>query len=385
MLNEPKKRRTNIRRCVWTQQKEFGTFWKKVVSLALWPSSIGALEVFGLMSTLVCSASRSCKALQLLIAEVQRFTTWNIRLTDNSLKYICLVFAFEESWLFAPVQWSRILIMGENDENRLNENILLDFSRLIVFISLENALICENYGPGSMSGHLVELCNMASNQNMELLQSNLDNLAEKPCHRFDWSLHCLISETCGLPSHSAATLFYNYIILPNVRCIQLQKRFGCWIKSVKISAARLRNVRCSKHLKQPAQTVGRGNRYDGNKFHSCDGWDQNQGAGRTLSSHVVCEHQWFLSVMQNHFGIPSQISCEPAPGIFKDISWFVGISSKFSLLILEGWRCGLKVFNQVPETQFLKRCKWGKLNSVNLFPENWFKWWKSGRTSSLKC
>ena len=75
--------------------------------------------------------------------------------------------------------------MGENDENRLTENILLDFSRLIVFISLENALICENYGPGSMSGHLVELCNMASNQNMELLQSNLDNLAEKPCHRFD--------------------------------------------------------------------------------------------------------------------------------------------------------------------------------------------------------
>ena len=63
--------------------------------------------------------------------------------------------------------------MGENDENRLNENILLDFiSRLIVFISLENGLICENYGPGSMSGHLVELCN---NQNME--QSNLDYLA----------------------------------------------------------------------------------------------------------------------------------------------------------------------------------------------------------------
>ena len=97
--------------------------------------------------------------------------------------------------------------MGENDENCLDENILLDFSRLIVFISLENALICENYSTGSMSGHLVELCNMASNQNMELLQSNLDNLAEKPCHRFDWSLHCLISETCGLPSHSAATLF----------------------------------------------------------------------------------------------------------------------------------------------------------------------------------
>ena len=86
----------------------------------------------------------------------------------------------------------------------------------------------------------------------------------------------------------------------------------------------LRNVwwsmRARKHLKQPVCADSwEGNRYDGNKFHSCDGWDQNEGASRELSSYVVCEHEWFLThcgrVMQNHFKIPSQIvriSCEPA-------------------------------------------------------------------------
>ena len=47
------------------------------------------------------------------------------------------------------------------------------------------------------------------------------------------------------------------------------------------------------------QTVWKGNRYDGNKFHSCDGWDENHGASSALRSHVVCEHERFLTSWRN--------------------------------------------------------------------------------------
>ena len=95
-------------------------------------------------------------------------------------------------------------------------------------------------------------------------------------------------------------------------------------------------------------------------------------------------------VMQNHFRIPSQIvrnSCEPAWDFQRNgmICWelFRDFFQVFSRCLgrRKVWTDSLHT--SARNTSW-KRCKWGKLNSGNLFPENWFKWGKSGRTSSLK-
>ena len=136
MLNEPKKRPTNIRRGVWRAQKEFGTFgWKSGEEQHESGHLLARAEFFGLMSTSVCFACiMHSLAAGLLIAEVQKFNAWNIRLTDNPLKDICLGFA--------------------------------------VFTPSEQILMSENYGTGPCLAIWLNCVIWSCNQNME--QSNED-------------------------------------------------------------------------------------------------------------------------------------------------------------------------------------------------------------------
>ena len=157
MLNEPKKRPTNIRRGVWRAQKEFGTFGlKKWWGAAwVWPS-IGQQKIFGLMSTFVCFAcimhSLAAAAADCLGPKVQR------------MKHSAHGQPFERHLLGFCSFHS---IRADTDEWKLWHR--------------------------AMSGHLVELCNMELQSKHGAIKWGLE---QKAWHWFDWSLNCLMRDIC---------------------------------------------------------------------------------------------------------------------------------------------------------------------------------------------
>ena len=110
-------------------------------------------------------------------------------------------------------------------------------------------------------------------------------------------LNCIIKTLMDIcPALSSLTPLHNF-----AKCVHsITNWVVAELKLFSHPASGMYAVLCAgrKHLKQLAPCADswtRGNRYNGNKFHSWDGWDQNHGAGRELSSHVVWEHEPFLT------------------------------------------------------------------------------------------
>ena len=191
------------------------------------------------------------------------------------------------------------------------------------------------------------------------------------------------------PALSSLTPLHNF-----AKCVHsITKLSCCWIKIVVTSS--LRNVCCSMRREgstwnswRPVQTAV-GGEIDTMGINFTPGMDGIKIRGPAES--------WVATLSENTSdSSPEHRNAKPLRDSISDCQNFVwacpGFSKKHHDLLgaVSGFppsflpKVSTDSLHTSGRNTSCKICKSGKLNAGNLYPENWFKWGKSGPTSSLK-